>query len=636
MSAIFGIVRFDGDPVSARELERMGHILVHRGPDGRYTTIEDGAGIGHCLLRVNREDWYEAQPIQDGGLTLVADLRLDNREALAGAIGIAADVLRDMPDSEVLLAAYRLWGEDCIDHLLGDFVFALWDARSRTLLMARDPMGQRGVYFHHGDGFFAFASEVKALWAVEGVPRRLSELGIAQRVLAPLDPNPGGTIYDAIGTLGGGMVLRLNADGAVSKRTYWEPHAAPEHLGRDEAYYVDAYRAVVTEAVACRVRRLARAPALCFSGGFDSGSIAAIAGPIVAAQGRRIVAVASVLDEGERRLVSDARAAVEAFRPYPFLDLHYYVRGEEGVFTDLETSFAMSDENAGTPYVRRGLLRIAASAGARLVLDGHGGDYTVNVNAKAMLGRILRRGKLGRFVREFRLRVRVTGRTWQQVVRHDVLPALLPLRASLVGHLLRNRLTPVWRNRPVNPAFAKTMFADGAIDPARLRDARVIHHRWRAFCLHHLRKVAAMQPTHPTLAAAHGMDFSRPFHDRRVVELGLAIPESLEFRGGLERHLARHVFADILPARLLARGPGNDAEEPDMFRMAREGAPAALAEARRLDRDGRLSRYLDLDRIEKMVAEADEARKPGHAAIYTAARTIALARFIAWFDASNR
>jgi asparagine synthase (glutamine-hydrolysing) len=321
MSAIFGIVRFDGNPVSARELERMGHILAHRGPDGRHTTIEDRAGVGQCLLRVNREDWYEAQPIQDGGLTLVADLRLDNREALAEAIGIAIDVLRDMPDSDVLLAAYRHWGEDCVDHLLGDFVFALWDARDRTLLMARDPMGQRGVYFHHGNGFFAFASEVKALWAVEGVPRRLSDLGIAQRVLAPLDPNPGGTIYDAIGTLGGGMVLRLNADGAVSKRTYWEPHAAPEHLGRDEAYYVDAYRAVVTEAVACRVRRLARAPALCFSGGFDSGSIAAIAGPIVAAQGRRIVAVASVLDEGERRLVSDARAAVEAVRPDPFRDI---------------------------------------------------------------------------------------------------------------------------------------------------------------------------------------------------------------------------------------------------------------------------------------------------------------------------
>jgi len=631
MSAIFGIVRFDGDAISSRELERMGNILAHRGPDGRRVSVEGPAGLGHCLLRVNREDWHEAQPLRDAGLTLVADLRLDNREDLAQRIGISADALSDMPDSEVLLAAYRHWGEDCADHLLGDFVFAIWDAQARTLLLGRDPMGQRGVYFHLGDGFLAFASEVKALWAVEGVPRRLSDVGIGRRILAPLDPNPGETIYEGIGTLGGGCLLRLDAEGGVTKRTYWEPHPAPEHLGRGEAYYIDAYRAVVTEAVACRVRRLARAPALCFSGGFDSGSIAAIAGPIVAAQGRRILAVASVLDEGERRLVSDARAAVEAFRSRPYLDLHFYVRRDEGMFTDLEASFAMTDENAGTPYVRRGLFRIAASHGARFVMDGHGGDYTVNVNGKAMLGRILRRGKVLRFLGEFRARVRATGRTWLQVIRHDVFPALIPAQGFALGRRRRS-----WRERPVNPAFAEGLFASGAIDPDRLRDGRAARYRWRAFSLHHLRKVAAMQPSQATLAAAHGMDLSRPFHDRRVVELGLAIPESLEFRNGLERYLARRAFADILPAELLRRGPGNDAEDPDMFRMAKQGAPDALVEARLLDRDGRLSRYVDLDMVQRTLAEAKETRKPDHAAIYTAARSLALARFIAWFDRGNR
>jgi asparagine synthase (glutamine-hydrolysing) len=194
----------------------------------------------------------------------------------------------------------------------------------------------------------------------------------------------------------------------------------------------------------------------------------------------------------------------------------------------------------------------------------------------------------------------------------------------------------VWRTRPVNPKFAEAVFASGAIDPARLRDGRSSHFRWRAFSLHHLRKVTAMPPTQPTLAAAYGMDFSRPFHDKRVVELGLAIPESLEFRDGLERYLVRHAFADILPAHLLARGPGNDPEEPDMFRMAKDSVPAALAAARTEDRDGQLSRYIDLDRIERMVADADETKRSDHAVIYTAARTLAMGRFIAWFDRSNR
>lgn len=626
MSAIFGIVRFDGDAVAQRDIERMGKMLAHRGPDGRQVGVEGVMAMGHCLMRVNREDWFEAQPVREGPLTLVADARIDNRDVLAAQIGIADSDLRDMPDSAVLLAAYRHWGEDFAAHLLGDFAFAIWDGRTRSLLLGRDHMGQRGVYYHHGDGFFAFATEVKALWAVEGVPRRLSEEGIGRRIFAPIDMAAGETIYESVHALGGGTTVRVDAKGAFSQRVYWEPKAAPEHLGRDDTYYFGAYRAVVSEAVACRVRRLVRVPALCFSGGFDSGTIAAIAGPIVAAQGRSIVAVASVLDEGDGR--RDARAAVEAFRRYPFLDLRYYMRGDEGMFTDIEAAFLATDDNAGNPYARRGMYRIAAAAGARLVLDGHGGDYTVNLNGRAMLGRMLRRGHPLRFVREFRMRMRATGRSWRHVLRADVVPALLPLR--------RKGTAEIWRRRPANPDFAQALFAGGSIDPLRLRDPQVTHHRWRDFSLHHLRKVAGTQPFQATLAAAHGLDLSRPFHDKRVVELGLAIPERLEFGDGLERHLARRAFGDVLPAELLARGPGNDAEDPDRFRMAKESSPAALAELRQLDRDGRLSKYLDLDRLERIVAEADGAKPFNRAQLHIAARVITLARFIAWFDASNR
>lgn len=634
MSAIFGIVRFDGEPVSSGELDRMGNILAHRGPDGRRAVVEGAAGLGHCLLRVNREDWSEAQPIQDGSLTLVADLRLDNREALAEQIGIGADVLRDMPDSELLLAAYRHWGEDCVDHLLGDFVFAIWDSVSRTLLLARDHMGQRGIYYHHADGFLVFASEVKALWAVEGVPRRLSEVGIGKRILIPIEPNPGETIYDRIALLPGGNLLRLAADGSASRRTYWEPHAAPEHCGREEAYYLEVYRTVIEEAVACRVRRLARAPGLFLSGGFDSGTIAAVAGPIVAAEGRRVVAIASVATEGGRD-VRSARSAVEAFRPYPYLDLHFYERGQETTFTDMEESFGIG-QFSGTPYVRRGMFRIAQSSGVRLVLDGHGGDYTVNVNAAAMLGRLLRRGKFRRFTGEFRLRIRKTGRTWQQVVRHDVLPALWPLGAMRAISLLWGNVEPAWRKGAANDSFARTMFDSRAIDPTLLRDSRLVRFRWESLWLHMLRKASAQEPSQPTLAGSHGLDFSRPFHDRRVVELGLAIPGDLQFRNGLERYLARHVFADILPARLLAKGPGNDPEDPDFLHMAMSSAPAALAEARRLDHNGRLSRYIDFDCLDAMTTTSDPRRPVDKERLYRAIRTIALVRFIAWFDPANR
>jgi asparagine synthase (glutamine-hydrolysing) len=100
MSAIFGVFRFDGGMVSARDLERMGNALVHRGPDGRKFVADGAVGLGHCLMRVNQEDLFEAQPLHDreADLTLVADCRIDNREELAGIFGIAVAELQNMAD----------------------------------------------------------------------------------------------------------------------------------------------------------------------------------------------------------------------------------------------------------------------------------------------------------------------------------------------------------------------------------------------------------------------------------------------------------------------------------------------------------------------------------------------------------
>ena len=127
MSAILGILRFDGARASEHDLERMGNALALRGPDAHRFLVQGSVGLGHCLLRVNHEDMFERQPLRDveADLTLVADCRIDNREELAADLHIPAPQLRDMPDSALVLRAYLEWGETCAEHLLGDFAFAL-------------------------------------------------------------------------------------------------------------------------------------------------------------------------------------------------------------------------------------------------------------------------------------------------------------------------------------------------------------------------------------------------------------------------------------------------------------------------------------------------------------------------------
>ena len=211
MSAIFGFVRRDGGDAQAEEIGRMARILAHRGPDGLETIALDHAALGAAILHVNAEDVYESQPLRDRdrALTMVADVRLDNRESLARDLGIPAVDLQAISDSALLFASYGRWGKDCVDRILGDFVFAVWDERAGTLFLARDPMGQRGIYYHCSDTLFAFASEAKALWALDGVPRRLSEAAIGRRLLFPMDPAPGASLFEEVSVLPGGHVLHL-------------------------------------------------------------------------------------------------------------------------------------------------------------------------------------------------------------------------------------------------------------------------------------------------------------------------------------------------------------------------------------------------------------------------------------------
>jgi asparagine synthase (glutamine-hydrolysing) len=639
MSAIFGVLRRTGAPVDERELEVMAALLSHRGPDGRRVLALDNAGLGHCLMRVNREDRFEAQPLHDPaiGVTLVADIRLDNREELAEACGITSDVLAQMADSDVLLAAWHQWGDACLEKLIGDFTIAVRDHRRKRLYLARDGMGQRGLYIHTSDGIIAFASEVKPLFTLPDVPRVLNETAIARRLLVPVDPDPDVTLYEGVAILPGGVVRWFDDAGGGGERRFWEPHAAPEHLGKDDAYYLTAYRRIVEEATACRVRRLVGPPCLMFSGGFDSGTIAAVAGPIVAERGQAVIAVTSVLNEGEKSAQGDSRKLAEAFAGRAGVALHTVARGEMSMFTGLEEGFARSGECFTLDYVRAAGFALGRREGARLAMDGHGGDYTVNMLDAGMLGRILLRGQVRRFWRELWARRAFTRRSLAAILYGDVLRPLVPQRLMRAFFDWRAARGPLWQRRFARDDFAVTYVAGGAISPDRLRHPRVAWQRWQERWMHMQRLQLLGPPAMTTMAAAHGLDFTRPFHDTRIVELALAIPEHLQFREGRERWLARTALADCLPPSLIARQPGNTPERPGQEAMFAQSLPAALAVLERDWVESPAARYVDIGKLRATLAEGKSGRLGWRnpESTFGATNAMAVARFVNWFYRGN-
>jgi asparagine synthase (glutamine-hydrolysing) len=635
MSGICGICYFDGESAAERDLERQMARLKHLGPDRTDFWSAGPVGLGHLMMRITREDAFDVQPLHDASLTLVADLRLDNREELAEALSIDAAALAAMPDSALLLVAYKTWGTDCVEHLVGDFVFAVWDSRKKTLTLARDHMGQRHVFYHKGEGFFAFAAEIKGLWALPQVPRVLLESRVAQGLLFDEQKDIGATDYEGIQAIPGGTVMTVAADGAISSRRYWEPHADPAHEGRDEAYYIATYRKVLSEAVACRLRRATTAAGLFMGGGFDSSAICALAGPVVTRQGRKFIAVSSVMPEDYRGTIKHARKWLEMCRRHmPHLDARYVTREGLDIFTFMEQGFLTGD-NRHSPnrYVTHAMFAEIAKSGARIVMDGHGGDYTVNPRGQNMLIRFLRKGQLGRFASEFNATRRHLRQSAKQTFVRNVLLRLVPASWMQVWTRHRNGLA----------LFGPTLPLSRWVIEGRSKNARS-QFRWKAGDSQRVGMERALrsQQNFPAQgysvpAAAHGLEFTQPFHDKRVVEFGLAIPEELYVKNGKTRYLARAALKDLYPPEYQDRPPGNDDMGPDFLMMAKRIEPRVLAEIDRMEKAGKLSQYFDFPRMRAMLTRRTiEQHASGNEYDTRQAHLAFLAaRYIEWFRGDN-
>jgi asparagine synthase (glutamine-hydrolysing) len=593
-------------------------------------------------MRVNREDQFEAQPLRDreADLTIVADLRLDNREELAAAFGINAAELHNLPDSALALRAYKEWGEHCAEHLLGDFVFAVWDGRAKKLLLGRDHMGQRYVHFHHDKDFFIFATDIKALWSCPDVPRVLSDVKIGRMLIHDLSPTEGETPFDGIRGVPGATVMSIGVDGSIEKRRYWQPRADPVHENRGEAYYVEAYRRVLGEAVACRLRRIVRAPGIVFSGGYDSAAIAGLAGPVLAGCGRKLIAAASVMPADYRGAIRHARRWVElCARDMPYLDVHYVTREGKTALSGLEQTFLDSELPAGSyHFAMSELLSSLAGAGAQVIMDGHGGDYTLHPRGQAALARFLATFQLRRFVSELRGHLRLSGHSLWITVKQDIVALLLPSSIMSLWHRARHGSAPIWRDQPINSAFAERLIAQGAISQKNLRIAARSKIDMREQIAVALRRVTARSSPGMAASARHGLELTRPFHDKRVVELALAIPQDLYVKNGRNRYLACAALKDIYPREFQNRWRKNDDEIPDFQRMAKAIEPQLLAEVARMEQSENLSRMVDFPRIRTLLAARgpDDHNSGWEQETQLALGGLLVARYVEWFSRQNR
>jgi asparagine synthase (glutamine-hydrolysing) len=372
MSGIVGFVNQAGQPVDRELLGRLTEFLAFRGPDDHGVWIEGQVGLGHTLLRTTFESERERQPSSlDGQVWITADARIDGRADLIKQLKDQGCVnLKDIPDAELILHAYQVWGDDCLQRLIGDFAFAIWDGPRRRLFCARDHLGVKPFYYADPGRSLVFSNTLNCIRKHPDVSDRLNDLAIADFLLFDYNQDPATTSFADIRRLPAAHSLTWQPGGVVKVRRYWSlPTEGPVRYRRQRDY-VDRFQELLGQAVADRLRTDTVGVSL--SGGLDSPLVAAIARDLLAKQSPRfdLHCYTSVFD----RLIPDEEryyagvAARHLKVPVEFLPLDDYAL--YGRQSDLRWPEPCHDPRGAASA---DFFTLAASR-SRVVLTGEGGD----------------------------------------------------------------------------------------------------------------------------------------------------------------------------------------------------------------------------------------------------------------------
>jgi asparagine synthase (glutamine-hydrolysing) len=560
LSGICGVIRFDGGEVEPSWLEGMVEVARHRGPDGVGRWLEGGVGLAHLALHVTPESVRESQPLvsREGGVVVVADARIDNRAELAVRLRSAGELRAgDEPtDAELILAAYRVWGEESAAQLVGDFAFVVWDGARRRLYGARDVMGMRALYYRVEVGRVLFGTEVKQILAVPGVPVRIFEPAVGAYLAGPY-VLPEWTFYEGVEQLAPAHALVVEAGGHRAWR-YWEVDGGRRIRYRREAEYAEHFLELFTEAVRARLRSV-RPVGLFLSGGVDSGSIAAVAGRLV-----RYCWAFEELAECDERGVSGPLAA------------HWGIRGPLAAHWGIPVTEVPADEQwplrdypahgpdrddpflfVYQPLLDAGLAR-ARDQGASVVMSGDRGDLLMGENIYDYPS-LFWRGQWRTLLSEFRIQTRRQGRPLRQIAKQYL---WRPARAAVwpahrAPRLRRGAQRAYRRFRPWQPTLPPWMGDQQAnfdfekisrLSRANLAFAKpALQARYSAiFTPMHLRGAVSSERMH----AALGLAFADPWSDSRLISFVLAVPQRALNTTGYEKRVVKSAMSKLWPCEV--------------------------------------------------------------------------------------
>src|SRR3954464_318484 len=581
MCGIAGYFSLTSRPLAPRGvLERMVEAVRHRGPDAGGIYHDGRAALGHRRLSIiDLSGGKQPLSTPDERLWVTFNGEIFNYVELTEELVARGRQFRTRSDTETILNAYAEHGAKCVQSFNGDFAYAIWDRNRERLVMARDRMGVRPLYYNVHDGVLVFASEVKSLFLYPGVRAELDPLGLEQTFTfwSPLAPR---TAFKGISELPPGHQL-IAENGKIHVEPYWQLRFPRRKESPAMTEAEAAERIVHLMRDATRIRMRADVPVGAYlSGGFDSSATTALAQRLNPALRTFSLEFESPeLDESAYQ-----RTMVEALKTD-----HPALRCKGGA---IARHFPQVIRHTERPIVRSApaalylLSREVRDHGFKVVLTGEGADevfggYDIFKEAA---------------VRHFW--ARRPDSKWRPLLLRRLYPYLGALQSQPPKYLeaffrqgLGAREDPLFSHLP---RFAMTRrirqfySADlrrtiNGYDPLEeLRSTLPSEFAsWHPLSRAQYLETGCLLPGYilssqgDRVAMAHSVEGRFPFLDHRVVELGAALPPGLKVKGLREKHVLREALGRHLPREIVER-PKQPYRAPDSESFLQPGAPGYI------------------------------------------------------------
>jgi asparagine synthase (glutamine-hydrolysing) len=569
-----------------KNIKRMTDVLAHRGPDGEGQWInEQGTvALGHRRLSIIDLSDAGAQPMQrslfsslDGEekrYTITYNGEIYNYIELRDELYSHGYRFHSKSDTEVILAAYDFWEDECLERLDGMFAFAIWDAKRRKLFAARDRFGEKPFYFYYDEGHFVFASEMKALWSI-GIDKTTDKKMLLNYIALGYVQNANDkeqTFFEDIYSLPAAHYLEFDlAKFDYEIHTYWKlDKDATADITADQA--IEKFNKLFATSVSRRLRSDVETGSS-LSGGIDSSSIVAgIFQSHTVEKQQTFSAVFPGFAKDESKYIESAihQFHISNYQVTPSVD---------GLINDFETLCRHQEEpfQSASIYAQYKVFQLARQHNVKVMLDGQGADETLagyNKYIHWYIQQLLSRKKYRAAMMERKIFTR--NKTPFRWGMGNYLATLLPAHAAI--HLESQEYNKILKHPDINKDFISSLHGrewEGIHKPIITKLNDILYFNTTSLGLEELLRFADRN------SMAHGVEVRLPFLNHQLVEFIFSLPADFKINKGWTKWLLRKAMAKKLPSEIVWRKDKVAYEPPQKQWMQNENMTDYIHEAKR-------------------------------------------------------